>query len=104
MLITAEGTTLFLQGDFDVRSTSEVREAVNEALASCGEGDQVVVDLSGVDAVDVTALRLLAAASRRATRRGTHVRVRGCGPSVLRMLHISRLVRLLDVDRAQVAA
>ncbi len=103
MQIFVEETTLFLRGDFDVRSTSEVREVVNATLRRCGERE-VVVDLTEVGAVDVTALRLLAAATRRATRQGTHLRLRGCGPSVLRMLHISRLARLLEVDRAPVAA
>ena len=57
-----DGRTLVLVGDFDVRSTWEVRTAIYELL---GAHDDVVVDLSDVRSVDVTALKVLAAASRR---------------------------------------
>lgn len=88
--------TLVLSGDFDVRSTFEVRQAVNEQLATA---DDVVVDLSGVATIDLTALRVLAAASRRAHGQGQHLRLRGCRPAVRRMLHLSRLYRIFEVER-----
>ena len=103
MQIIESGMTLHLVGDFDVRSTGEVREAIYAHLAEAGEAP-LVVDMSGVEVVDVTALKVLAAATRRASREGLHVRVRGCRPAVRRMLHISRLIRLLEVEREPVAA
>ena len=102
MDIVTNGTTLRLAGDFDVRSTGEVRTALHELLLH--GRDDVVIDLSGVETVDVTALKVLAFASRQASRAGRHVTLRGCGPSVLRMLHISRMIRLLEVERLPVAA
>ena len=101
--IARQGRTLILSGDFDVRTTSEVRGALNEHLARCGEG-VVFVDMSKVDAVDITALRVLAAASRRATARGQQMTLRGCGPAVRRMLHLSHLIRVMDVERDSVTA
>ena len=97
MDILADGPILVLCGDFDARSTFEVRTALRERLE---ESEHViVVDLSGVDAVDLPALRVLAYASHSAPRTGHQVRLRGCGPHVLRMLHLSRLIRFVEVDR-----
>jgi len=102
MEIAINGRTLTLSGDFDVRSTWKVRAALYDHLAAC-EGD-VVVDLSGVDNVDVTALRVLAVATRRAAGYGRHVQLRGCGPMVRRMLHLSRMARLLEVEPRAISA
>ena len=84
--------------NFDVRSTWEVRTAIYELLE--GHDTDVVVDLTDVSTIDMTALRLLAVATRQATRDGHHLTLRGCGPSVRRMLHLSHLIRVVEVERA----
>ncbi|MFC6286603.1 STAS domain-containing protein [Nocardioides sp. GCM10027113] len=100
--LMVDGSTLVLCGDLDVRSTPEVRTALYDLLASC-EGD-VAVDLTGVTAIDLTALKVLAMATREAGHEGRHLVLRGCGPAVRRMLHLSRLIRLVEVDRAAATA
>ena len=102
MEIVSDGPTLVLSGDFDVRSTWEVRNALSERLQGPGSRDRqdVVVDLTNVTFIDATATRVLAYASREAARSGNHVTLRGCGPAVRRMLHLSRLMRFVDVERA----
>ena len=90
-----------LVGDFDVRSTGAVRDAIYREFEDSGD---VVVDLSGVQSVDVTALRVLAVATHHASRQGRHLLLRGCGPAVRRMLHISRLIRAVEVERVPVSA
>lgn len=102
MHITTDGPVLVLRGDFDVRSTGEVRHALYDHLAALDR--DVVVDLTEVPAVDVTALRVLAVATREATRAGHHLVLRGCGPSVRRMLHLSRLRRAVEVEAAAASA
>ena len=56
MDIMTDGPTLVLSGDFDVRSTWEVRQAIYDHLE--GHDHDVVVDLSDVDTCDVTALKV----------------------------------------------
>lgn len=96
MDIRTDGPTLVLSGDLDVRSTTEVRSALYDHLAL---HPHVVADLTEVEAVDLTALRVLAMASRQAAREGQHLTLRGCGPAVRRMLHLSHLIRVVDVER-----
>ena len=102
MEIDNDGPTLVLHGHFDARSTWEVRNALQERLGA--REPEVVVDLSGVGMVDLTALRVLAFASREARAHGGHVTLRGCGPAVRRMLHLSRLIRFVEVERAAATA
>ena len=102
MEIVADGHTLVLSGDFDVRSTMEVRSAIYEHLG--GFEQDLVIDISGVTTLDVTAARVLAYASLEAGRSGHHLRLRGCGPAVRRMLQVSRLARFVEVERAAATA
>lgn len=95
--IVSDGTLLLLSGDFDVRSTGAVRTAINDRLRSC-DGD-LTIDLHGVESVDLTALKVLAAASRRAIRGGHHIVLRGATPPVIRMLHLSHLIRVVELER-----
>jgi anti-anti-sigma factor len=101
MDIRMDGPTLVLSGDLDVRTTSQLRSAVYELLARDGD---VVVDLTDVVYIDLTALRVLAVATRQASRSGQHVLLRGCCPTVRRFLHVSKLFRALEVERERVPA
>lgn len=102
MDIVRDGSTLVLAGQFDVRSTMEVRAAIYAHIESTA--DDVVVDLTEVTSVDLTALKVLAVATRSTERQGRHLRLRGCGPSVRRLLHMSHLFRLVDVEREPISA
>ena len=102
MDITSYGPTLVLHGDFDVRSTFQVRSALYAFLE--GQDQDVVVDMSHVETIDVVALRVLAVATRQASRSGHHLTLRNCGPSVRRMMHLSRLAHSFEVERAAATA
>ncbi len=101
MDITTDGRILVLCGGFDVRSTAEVRNAIDEHLRSFA-GD-VTLDITRVDTVDVTALKVIAAASRRANRARRHLLLRGACPAVRRMLHLTHLIRVVELEREPVA-
>ncbi len=102
MQIEHDDQTLLLAGDFDVRSTWEVRNAIQERLS--GVEQELVIDLTDVATIDLTALKVLAAASLQAGREGHHVTLRGCSPAVRRMLHLTHLIRVVDVDRSELAS
>jgi anti-anti-sigma factor len=102
MEILHDGDALVLSGDFDVRSTMEVRSAIQQHLG--GTHRNLVVDLSGLTTLDVTAARVLAYASLEAGRSGNHLWLRGCAPAVRRMLQLSRLARFIEVERAAASA
>lgn len=101
MDIVIDGQQLVLAGHYDVRSTWQVRTAVYDALERHGS---VVIDLSDVVTVDVTALKVLAVASRYAAHHGGQVTLRGCNGAVRRLLHLTHLIRLVEVERHAVPA
>lgn len=103
MDITTEGATLILSGDFDVRSTGVVRSAIDAQL-DLHHPHPITIDLTAVGSVDATALRVLAAASRRASRDGQRIVLRGACPAVRRMLHLTRLMRLVELQREPIPA
>lgn len=95
MVVERIGSTIVLSGDVDVRTTGEVRDAVYAALH---EHSAVIVDLSAVTSADLTALRLMAVATRRANQQGRQLTLRGARPCVRRLLHLSHLVRCVDLE------
>ena len=103
MQITTDGSILRLSGDIDVRTTGEVRNAVYEHLR-CNDEGEITIDLTDVDSIDHTALKVLAVASRFALRDGQRIVLRGTCPAVRRMLHLSHLIRFFEVERDAVPA
>jgi anti-anti-sigma factor len=91
------GTTLALVGRFDGRSTGMVREALYSFINDTS--DDVVLDLSEVESLDSTALKLLGAASHHLERGGRHLVLRGATPAVRRVLAFTRMRRLFQVER-----
>ena len=88
---------LELAGSLDARSTTEIRSALYALLEVPGR--VIVVDLRAVTCADVTALRVIAAASRLATLRGGRVVLRAVPDAVRRLLTVSRLARLVEIER-----
>jgi anti-anti-sigma factor len=95
------GSTLKLAGQFDGRSSGMVRDALYDHINQTV--DDVVVDLTDVESMDTTALKLLAAASHHMERAGRHLVLRGCTPAIRRVLTFSRLRSLFQVEREPAA-
>jgi len=84
-------------GLLDVRSVGDVRQLLNDLIDNSA-GD-VIVDLSAVDAIDATGLGLLVATHRRTQLLGRQLVLRHPVPSVIRILAVTRLHRILHVER-----
>ncbi len=92
------GNVVRLAGHLDVRSVGDVRQELND-LIDATVGD-VIVDLGEVDVVDATGLGLLVAAHRRVEWLGRNLVLRHPLPPVARILAVTRLTRVLHVERA----
>ncbi|MEP6814548.1 MAG: STAS domain-containing protein [Marmoricola sp.] len=96
MELFTDGRVLVLNGPLDGRSTALVRNAIHEHLSTYDDG--VVLDLTHVQWIDATALRMLAVATQHAEKRGQYLTLRGCTPYLRRVLHHSRLRALLELE------
>jgi anti-anti-sigma factor len=86
-----------LTGILDVRSVGDVRQTLNQMIDT-SVGD-VIVDLEEVDAVDATGLGLLVATHRRTQLLGRQLVLWHPMPSVVRILAVTRLHRIVNVER-----
>ncbi len=100
MQVTTEGATVALTGRFDVRSTGVVREVLYQHIDASRE--DIIVDLSGVESIDATALKVLAAATRVMEREGRHLILRGANPGLRRIIALTRLRRLVQIERGAI--
>lgn len=88
-------------GDLDLGSVARVRETLHDALSVHPE--RLVVDLSQCEFVDASALAMLLDVHRRAWRGGGVLTLRGCSSRVLRLLSLTGLRRVFDLDLAETA-
>lgn len=96
-------SVLTLGGEFDLASSDVLREALLAGLDACS-GDRLLVDLSGVEFFDSTALGTLVVAHHHATSLGVQLILTGAPPRLQRLLDITQIDRLIqhqpDVEAA----
>ncbi len=95
--VAAGSGEIVLSGQLNSQTVADVRGALHAAV-DAGSGD-LIVDLGAVDLVDSTGLGLLLAAHRRAGRCGRRLVLRDVPPSLSRLLLLTRLDRILAVER-----
>ena len=93
-----EACVVTLGSHLDGRNVAQVRATVNAVLAEA-TGD-VVLDLTHLELIDAAGLGMLTAAHLRAERAGVRLVLKNCSREVRRVLAVTRLNRLLRVDRS----
>lgn len=90
------GTTVVeLTGELDL--SAGVRAAARLDAATAGPRPDVVVDLRGVSFIDCSGLSVLIRARKRTLDRGGRFGIVGDSPCVLRLLRLTRLIRVFAV-------
>jgi anti-anti-sigma factor len=93
--------TLRLSGEIDLSTAPAVREA---ALSALQQFSTVLhIDLSGVSFMDSTGLEVLLATRRRAELLGGQLHLKDPTPAVLRVLEVTGVARLFEIETAAIA-
>jgi anti-anti-sigma factor len=92
---------VFVEGRLDNATVVDVRPRLHAAVGA-GSGD-LVVDLSGVETIDVNGLGVLVGAHRKAARSGRRLMLRAVPPGVTQVLITTRLYRTLPIEPAAAA-
>lgn len=91
------GRSVVLAGRLDVHSVADVRLVLHEVLDR-GSGE-LVLDLREMEVGDATGLGLLVGLHRRADRAGRRLVLREVSPRLERLLLLTRLHRIMHVER-----
>ncbi len=100
--VLVEGCSVVLDGRLDVHSVADVRILLHDAL-DAGTGD-LLLDLERAEVTDATGLGVLVGAHRRADRCERRLVLCAVPPGLDRLLHVTRLHRILHVAPALAAA
>ncbi len=90
-------TVLHMTGRLDGTSVAEARERLHAAMAAADS--DVVLDVTGVEWIDVTGLGMIMDAHWRLRRQDRRLVLRGCPPQMRRALAVTRLRRVLVIER-----
>lgn len=94
------GALLHLAGELDLRSAPHLRAAIVDVLgeAPVATPRTLVVDLSRLTYADSAGLSMLVAAYKRAASQGGSVRLRSPRPTLRRLLRVSGLDTIFDIE------
>ncbi len=96
------GQVVHVAGRLDVHTVPDVRAALHAAV-DAGSGD-LVVHVEDVVVADATGLGVFVGAHRRAQRTGRRLVLRSVPLPALRLLRVTRLHRVLQVEDEEAAA
>jgi len=99
ILVVLRGREIVLSGRLDVTAAADVRLALGAAVAE-GTGE-LLVDVAGLEHIDVTGLGMLVGIHRAAGRQGRTLVLRDVPPPVGRLLFLTRLDRVLLTTRTR---
>jgi anti-anti-sigma factor len=87
------GNIVVVSGDLDLTTAPQLEESI----AQFSDGD-VIVDLTAVDFMDSSSLKVLVIAHRRLARRGSRLVIRGASPMAMAMMKVTGLDTVFDFD------
>ena len=87
----------------DVTTSADVRYALQIAIDAPLDGD-VIVDASLLETIDLAGLGVLVGAHRRARQSGRQLVLCDAQPRIVRLLAVTRLHRILILDRSTARA
>ena len=85
-----------VQGDLDAARVPRVRALLEDAVSV--RPQRLVVDLANCSFLDASGLTVLLDVHRRQCRVGGVLTLRGCSPRVMRLLSLTGLQRVFDVE------
>jgi anti-sigma B factor antagonist len=99
--VADQSTIVSVRGDVDVATAPMVRGALTEVEARRKDvgTPRVVLDLSEVTFMDASGLGVLVGAARSARRTGHTLMLRDPSPRVVRLLEMTRLLDVFEVER-----
>jgi anti-anti-sigma factor len=97
----ASGVVVAARGDLERASVPILAGCLVEFLEAGVPGGTVVVDLAGVDVVDVGGMLLLLGATRRAAERGSTLYLTGCNALLIRMLQLTGNLNAVNIAAAE---
>jgi anti-anti-sigma factor len=89
------------RGDLERASVPILAGCLVEFLEADVPGGTVVVDLAGVDFVDVGGMLVLLGATRRAAERGSTLYLAGCNALLIRMLQLTGNIGAVNIAAAE---
>lgn len=87
------GNVVVVSGEVDLATAPQL----GELIAQFSNGD-VIVDITDVEFMDSSGLKILVAAHRMLARRGSRLIIRGASAMVLRVMKITCLDELFNFD------
>lgn len=92
----------YVTGRLDVTTAADLRADLigvleRRAAEPIENGEDILVDLSGVESVDMVGVGLLVGVHRQAQRLGRRLVLTGVPPTVMRLLTATRLRRIIAV-------
>jgi anti-anti-sigma factor len=87
-----------LGAHLDVRTVGMARATLYSVIEH--DGGDVVLDMANLESIDAAGLGLLTAVHLRCERAGHRLVLRNCPREIRRVLAVTRLNRILHVDRA----
>jgi anti-sigma B factor antagonist len=89
---------LILHGEVDAYTAPKLKETLIQATQK--EGNEVVVDLSGVQYMDSTGLGVFVGALKSSQQNGSELTLTGMTERVLRLFEITGLTEVMNIEQS----